>query len=50
MSLVVNKKVHLNYEVLDTFSCGIELLGFEVKAIKAKYGSLDGAYVLTKGN
>ena len=32
-SLVYNKKAKFNYEILETYSAGIELLGFEVKSI-----------------
>ncbi len=49
MALVANKKAHLNYEILEKFEAGIELLGFEVKAIKANQGSLLAAHVLVRG-
>ncbi len=49
MSLVTNKKAHFNYEILEKFEAGIELLGFEVKAIKGNQGSLDGAHVSVRG-
>lgn len=49
MSLVQNKKVHLNYELTDTFEAGLELKGFEVKNISLKQGSLDGARVILRG-
>lgn len=48
-TLVDNKKLHFNYEILDTFEAGIELLGFEVKSLKKNRGSLDGAYVIVRG-
>ncbi|MEI8328162.1 MAG: SsrA-binding protein SmpB [Candidatus Taylorbacteria bacterium] len=44
-----NKKAHFDYEVLDKYEAGIELLGFEVKSIKKGQGSLDGAYVIIRG-
>ncbi|OHA24539.1 MAG: SsrA-binding protein [Candidatus Taylorbacteria bacterium RIFCSPLOWO2_01_FULL_44_26] len=47
--LLDNKKAHLNYEVLETFEAGIELFGFEVKSLKNKQGSLDGAHVIIRG-
>lgn len=43
--LVRNKKATFNYEVLDTFEAGIELLGSEVKALKAGHASFEGAFV-----
>ena len=45
-----NRKAHFNYEILEKITAGIELLGFEVKAIKAGQMSLDGAYVVIRGN
>jgi SsrA-binding protein len=47
--LVDNSKIHFNYEILEKFEAGIELLGFEVKSLKSKRGSLDGAYVIIRG-
>jgi SsrA-binding protein len=49
MSLVVNKKVHLEYELLERFEAGMELLGYEVKSIRAGHGSLAGSRVLVRG-
>jgi SsrA-binding protein len=46
---VNNKKAHFDYEILDKYEAGIELLGFEVKSIKKGQGSLDGAYVIIRG-
>jgi SsrA-binding protein len=48
-TLVENKKAHFEYEILDKFEAGIELLGFEVKSLKLKKGSLDGAYAIVRG-
>lgn len=45
-----NRKAHFNYDILETFEAGIELLGAEVKSLRAKQGSLDGAYVIVRGN
>ena len=45
-----NKKAYFNYEILEKITAGIELLGFEVKAIKAGRMSLDGSYVVVRGN
>lgn len=49
MSLIQNKKVHFNYEILERFDAGIELLGTEVKALRAGRGSLEGAHVTVRG-
>ena len=48
-SLVQNKKARLNYEILETFEAGIELLGTEVKSLRAQHGSLLGAHVVIRG-
>lgn len=48
-TLVDNKKAHFNYEILENFEAGIELLGPEVKSLKGKQGSLEGAYVVIRG-
>lgn len=49
MSLIQNKKAHFNYEILDKFEAGLELLGFEVKSLKKGQGSLEGAHVTVRG-
>lgn len=48
-NLIENKKAGLNYEWLETYETGAELLGGEVKSLKAKQGSLEGARVLIRG-
>ena len=48
-TFVNNRKAHFNYEILEKITAGIELLGFEVKAIKAGRITLDGAYVIIRG-
>ena len=48
-TLIHNKKVHFDYEILEEFEAGIELLGFEVKSLRAKRGSLEGAHVTIRG-
>lgn len=49
MKLVENKKLRLTYDVIDTYSAGIELVGTEVKALRQKLGSLDGSKVIIRG-
>src|SRR3990167_8041460 len=49
-SLIENKKAHFNYEILETVEAGIELLGNEVKSIRKREGSLEGARVIVRGN
>jgi len=50
MAFIENKKVHLRFEVLETFQAGLELSGPEVKAIRNKQGKLDGSRVIIRGN
>lgn len=49
MSLITHKKAHLDYEILEQYEAGIELLGHEVKSIRAKQGKLEGAHVIVRG-
>jgi SsrA-binding protein len=50
MSLITNRKVSFNYEILDKYVAGIELFGYEVKSLKKSQGSLEGSYVTIRGN
>jgi SsrA-binding protein len=49
MTLVEYKKAFLKYAPLESFAAGIELSGQEVKALRNKLGSLDGARVVVRG-
>ncbi len=48
MQLIEHKKARLNYEILETLEAGIELLGFEVKSLRARHGVLDGAHIVVR--
>lgn len=48
--LLENHKAHFNYEFLEKLEAGIELLGSEVKSLRAKLGSLEGAYAIVRGS
>jgi len=50
MALVANKKVRLNYQILEALEAGLELFGFEVKALRNGQGTLEGAHVIVRGN
>jgi len=50
MILIENKKARFNFEILEKFQAGIVLKGFEVKALKNKKASLEGAYISIRGN
>ena len=39
----------MRYTLLEDFSAGIELFGFETKSLRNKQGSLDGARVVVRG-
>jgi len=49
VALLTNKKAHFNYEITDTFEAGLELLGTEVKSVRAGLGSLLGARIMPRG-
>lgn len=49
MSLIDNTRAGFDYEILEKFEAGIELLGFEVKSLREKQGSLKGARVVARG-
>lgn len=49
MSLASNKKIHHDYEVLEKYSAGIELLGHEVKSIRNGQANLIGGKVILRG-
>ncbi len=49
MKLVENKKLHLTYVIDDTYEAGVELFGFEVKALRGKQASLEGGKVIVRG-
>ncbi|MCR4333683.1 MAG: SsrA-binding protein SmpB [Patescibacteria group bacterium] len=48
MALVEYKKALLKYFPLESFAAGLELLGPEVKSLRNKQGSLDGARVVVR--
>lgn len=48
--LVVNKKLHFNYEVIEKIEAGIELKGVEVKSIHLNNANISDAYVIFKRN
>lgn len=47
--MVDNRKARFDYEILETLSAGIELLGLEVKSLRTHSASLEGAYVTIRG-
>ena len=49
MSLIENSRAGFDYEIIETFEAGLELLGYEVKSLRAGHGSLKGAHVVARG-
>ncbi len=49
MALIEHKKAKLNYEILEEFEAGLELLGAEVKSLRAGQGKLEGSHVIVRG-
>ena len=49
MTLVEYKKAFLKYTPLESFAAGLELTGQEVKALRNRLGSLEGARVVVRG-
>jgi len=44
-----NRKAHFNYEILEKYEAGIELLGFEVKSVKAGRSTIVGSFIIIRG-
>ena len=48
-SYAENRKARFNYEILEKYETGIELLGTEVKSVRGGQMSLEGAFVIVRG-
>jgi SsrA-binding protein len=46
--LISNRQARHNYEILETFETGMELVGCEVKSLRAHEANLQDAYALVK--
>ncbi len=44
-----NRKARFDYEILEKYEAGIELLGIEVKSVRSGRVSLDGSFVIVRG-
>ena len=44
-----NRKARFDYEILEKYEAGIELLGSEVKSVRGGRMSLEGAFVVIRG-
>ena len=47
--LVENHRAGFDYDILEKFQAGLELTGQEVKSLRLKHGSLEGARVIVRG-
>jgi SsrA-binding protein len=45
-----NRKARFNYEILEKYEAGIELLGSEVKSVRGGQMSLEGSFVIIRGS
>jgi SsrA-binding protein len=48
-SLIHNRKAGADFETIESFEAGIELLGLEVKSLRNHQGSLLGSHVTVRG-
>lgn len=48
--IAYNKRANFDYEIFEKFEAGIELIGFEVKAIKSGRVNIAGSYVIIRDN
>ncbi|AKM77787.1 MAG: SsrA-binding protein [Candidatus Wolfebacteria bacterium GW2011_GWE1_48_7] len=48
MEAITNKRAYFDYEILETFEAGLELLGTEVKSVKGGRINLSSTYVLLR--
>lgn len=44
-----NRKLRFNYEIVEKYEAGIELIGTEVKSVRTGKVSLEGAFVIVRG-
>lgn len=48
--LISHKRARFDYEILESFEAGIELVGLEVKSIRKHQGKLEGSHVIVRGD
>lgn len=48
--IATNRKLFRDFEVLDTFECGIELKGSEVKSLRGHKANIDDAFARVDGS
>ncbi len=47
---ILNKKANFDYEIIDTYECGIVLTGTEIKSIRSGKANLKDSYAIIKNN
>jgi len=47
---IKNRKAYFNYEILDTYECGIVLRGTEIKSIRNGRADIKDSYAIIKNN
>lgn len=47
---ITNKRAHYDYQLLETFEAGINLLGSEVKAVRLGQADLTGSFMRIRGS
>lgn len=47
---ILNRKARFNYEIIDSFECGIELRGTEIKSIRNGKANIKDSYGIIKNN
>ena len=48
-TFITHRRATFDFEILDTYETGIELFGYEVKAVRFGKGKLEGAHVIVRG-
>ena len=49
-TISVNRRAHFDYEILEEYEAGIELHGFEAKAVKNGHINLAGTFAVIRGS
>ena len=50
MNIAENRRARFDYTILDTYECGLVLLGTEVKSLRDKHASFGDAYAVLKNH
>lgn len=49
-NLIINRQASFNYEIIDRYEAGIQLMGSEVKSLKNGNGNMSDSYCIFIGN